>query len=91
MLNVRELIWQTNEQLASYPIEEINLAAAAGLPGAEKIDHEGCFKRIKDAARKAKMYTLGRIQEFRKAPHVYENSEVKFRVVCMIPVLAKGA
>jgi hypothetical protein len=87
MLNVRELIWQTNEQLANYPIEAVNLAAAVGLSGSEKIDHQGCINRIEDAARKTKLYTLGRLQEFRKAPEVYHHSEAKFRIICMIRFL----
>lgn len=87
MLNVRELIWQTDEQLARYPIEEVNLAAAAGLPGAEYIDHQACFKRIKDAVRKVQRYTLERLPEFRRKPEFYHHSEAKFRVVCLIRLL----
>lgn len=64
MLDWKQLVFESDEQLATRDVAEVNLACAEGLPGAEKINHFECIDRLNHYARCAKHYTERRLPEF---------------------------
>jgi hypothetical protein len=57
MLDWRQLVHESDEQLARRDVAEVELACAAGLPDAEKIDIPLCLRRIDEGAK------LGRVRQ----------------------------
>jgi hypothetical protein len=89
MLFLPKFAEQREEDIGPYDIAEWNLDCAAGLPDTEKFDRKECIKRLDQAAHDAAIYTERSLPEFHKAPEVYDGSENKFRVICMIRWLLK--
>ncbi len=87
MLNVRELAWRAEEELARCDVAECQLACAAGLPGAEKIDVAKCLDWLDRAAKGVAEYTATRMPRYDEDPAVYDKSRNKFRVICLIRYL----
>src|SRR5690349_13026401 len=46
MLDWHELLPKSNDELAKYDVAAVNLACAAGLPGSERIDFDGCLRTL---------------------------------------------
>jgi hypothetical protein len=89
MLNWKQLVLESNEQLPVHDLAEVNLACAEGLLGSEHINHDECIDRLNHYARCAAHYTERRMPEFRERPDIYDGSEAIFRIVCMITLLQK--
>jgi hypothetical protein len=89
MLDWRRLVWLSERELAALDIAQVNLACAAGLPGADKIDHDECIRRIDHYARYAGPYIEGRMPAFYKDPVEYDGSPNKFRMACLVRFLWK--
>src|SRR5207244_2978402 len=89
MLDVKELVWLTEEEIACSDPAVLNLSAAAGLRGTDKYDFAECIDRLDYYARGAAEYTRRRCGEFHSDPAYYHHSANKFRAVCMIQFLQK--
>lgn len=84
------LVRFSEEQLSALDVAEVNLACAEGLPGAERINHAECIDRLNHYARSEKDYTERRMLDFYDKAEVYDGSEAKFRIVCMIRLLQRA-
>lgn len=73
-----------NEELARHDVAAVNLACAAGLPGADEIDTDYCLYKLDEWAGWVKDYANQLFPQFRRDPELYENSEAYFRTPCMI-------
>jgi hypothetical protein len=89
LLQWQQLVRMNGQQLASYDVALVNLACAAGLPGSERIDVEGCVRRLDLAARVVAQYTEHYLPDFRKRPQDYQNSEAYYRALALITVLQR--
>jgi hypothetical protein len=87
VLNWRELVRCTDDQLARLDIAAVNLACAEGLPGAETIDTALCLSTLDGWADAVRSYTDLLMPQFRRKPHEYDNSEAYFRALALITVL----
>jgi hypothetical protein len=86
----RDLIHLPEAELAEHDIAAINLACAAGLPGAEEIDAERCLNWLDTATDCVRRWTDAAIDEFFHAnPAEYNNSEACFRVLAMTVALQR--
>ena len=57
MLRWQDLVWMSDEQLASVDVAELNLACAVGLPGSEAIDYEGCLRKLDELTESVRRFT----------------------------------
>jgi hypothetical protein len=89
VLNWRQLVRCSDEQLARLDIAAVNLACAEGLPGVEQIDYGYCLYKLDDWADCVKEYTALLMPQFRRKRHEYENSEAYFRTLSLITVLQR--
>jgi hypothetical protein len=51
MIDWKQLVLESDEQLATRDIAEVNLACAAGLPGSVKIDYDLCRRKLDEWTR----------------------------------------
>lgn len=93
---VRLTNWQqiarfAEEFLATWDSALINLACAAGLPGApSESDIAACLRKLDEWAKFVRRYTeLSYEQFFRTDPAKYENSEALFRSICLVTALQR--
>jgi hypothetical protein len=90
MLDWRQLVHESDEQLARRDVAEVELACAAGLPGAEKIDIALCLRRIDEGTKLVRRYTeLAFDQFFLPDPATYRDSEPFFRMICLVTALQR--
>ncbi len=89
MLRWEELVLLPDERLGALDIAEVNLACAAGLPGAEKIDVGLCLHQLDYWSREVRQYTEARLPKFRHKRSDYNNSEAYFRVLAMVTLLQR--
>jgi len=76
--------------LARYDITTVNLACAAGLPGAERIDVPLCLGWLAQATDKVRRWTDAGLEEFfHPNPDEFKNSEAYFRVLALATVLQR--
>ncbi|MBX9627999.1 MAG: hypothetical protein K2X82_29645 [Gemmataceae bacterium] len=76
--------------MAQLDIAVVNLACAAGLPGAETIDVSGCLRWLDRAADMTRRWTDAGLDEFfRPNPGEYKDSEAYFRVLALTMVLQR--
>jgi hypothetical protein len=78
------------ERMASktdYDIAAINLLAAKGLPGSEKLDVEKALKTLDLWATWVKRETDRHLYKFKQSPESFHNSEEYFRILMMVTVL----
>ncbi len=87
MLQLRDLLWMTDEQLACVLIELVHLATAERLPGSEDIDVERCVDFIKRASNLVAEVTASQWHKFRRNPEQFGNSEAWFRCQWLTQVL----
>ncbi len=85
-LNLCEML-EKKASSKDYDIAEINLLAAKGLPGAEKLDVEKTRNDFDQLAAWVKHETDRHLYKFQKTPEEFNNSEAYFRVLMMICVL----
>ncbi len=89
MLRWEELVRLSDESLGALDVAEVNLACAADLPGAEKIDVALCLHQLDYWSREVRQYTEPRLKQFRHKRSDYNNSEAYFRVLAMVTVLQR--
>jgi hypothetical protein len=81
----KDLARLPEDRLASVDVAEVNLACADGLRDAPTAtDAANCLARLDECARHVRRYTEARLHVFTRHPGRYDNSEAKFRIVCMI-------
>jgi hypothetical protein len=86
----RELAPLSDEELGHYDIAAVNLACAAGLPGAEAIDVEDCLRWLDAATDLVRRWTEAGLDEFfQPSPAEFKNSEAYFRVLALASVLQR--
>jgi hypothetical protein len=76
-------------ELARLDVAAVNLACATGLPGAERIDVEGCLCTLGYWAGCVGQYTARYLPRFYANPARYENSEAYYRTMALIVVLQR--
>ena len=84
---IEDLIGLSDAELAKYDIAELNLACAAGLPGAERINAGEVRRTLDRWAERVRYETDRHLYKFHRNPDEYENSEAYFRTLVMISVL----
>lgn len=89
MLDWKQLVLESDEQLATRDIAEVNLACTAGLPDAGEIDVDRCRERLDYYSRRVQSYTESQMKQFHRKRWDYNNSEGYFRILCMITVLQR--
>ena len=90
MLTLERLRNPTDEECAGFDLAAVDLACAAGLPGSDRLDVPACLAWVDHAAAWVRHQTAATIEQFRRGPATYENSEGIFRVVAMMNVLWRG-
>jgi hypothetical protein len=89
MLHWKQLVHLDEDQLARYDVAEVNLACAAGLPGAESIKPDICLYILDYWARSVRAFTEPRLRYFRRKRYDYYNSEGYFRILLMVTLLQR--
>jgi hypothetical protein len=88
MLHWKELVRQSDWELAAHDIAAVNLACAEGLPGAPTPDQiSACLQWLDLRAQQVRQYTASRLFQLHADPGQYDHSEGKFRCVCMSRLL----
>jgi regulator of sirC expression with transglutaminase-like and TPR domain len=87
MLNWLQLLDLPESELARYPVESLNHACAAGLPGSEGWDAHATERTIGDMAQHVAFETRRHAYRFQQTPQEYENSEAIFRLLYLANVL----
>lgn len=86
----RDFLAMSDEELARQDLAVVNLACAAGLPGAEGIDVPGCLRWLDRATDLVRRWTAAGLDEFfRPNPAEFNNSEAYFRVLGLTTVLQR--
>jgi hypothetical protein len=89
MLDWRQLALLADEALGALDVAELNLACAAGLPGAERIDHGHCLRTLDRWAECVRQYTEHYLPKFRADPARYQGSEAYYRCLALVTVLQR--
>ena len=89
MTTWKEFALMSEEELASRDVAQVNLACAAGLPDADRIDVPRCLERLDFYARRVRQDTERLMYRFRCKPYDFHNSEAYFRVLVLITVLQR--
>lgn len=90
MLDWKQLVFESDEQLATRDIAEVNLACAAGLPGSVKIDYDLCRRKLDEWTRYCGWFTERAMPYFRAGKYEeYPNSEPRFRIHALITALQR--
>jgi hypothetical protein len=87
MLHWDRLIHLTDAALAAHDLAAVNLACAAGLPGAEDLDLARCLQVLDAWAGHVSRETARCTRQFRNDPAAFENSWAYFRVLVLVTVL----
>ena len=84
-----DLVHRTDQELSRTDLAEINLACAADLPGAARIDHDLCIRALNFWARGVARYTAQALPHFHQHPGEFDHSEDYFRALCLITFLQR--
>ncbi|MBX9585168.1 MAG: hypothetical protein K2X87_33085 [Gemmataceae bacterium] len=86
----RRLARMPEADLAGLDVAAVNLACAAGHPGADAIDVPGCLRWLDGAADLVRRWTAAGLDEFfHPNPAEYNHSEAYFRVLALTTVLQR--
>jgi hypothetical protein len=86
----RELALMSDEELRGVDIAFVNLACAAGLPGApDETRLTKCIERLNYFARAVDVYTKQCLPEFLANPGNYRDSEAYFRMLALVTLVSK--
>src|SRR5262249_33873818 len=83
----QELVRLPNEDLRGHDIAAVNLACAAGLPGAENLDALGCLQTLDTWAQRVRQKTAQAWPAFVSNPGGWDGSPGIFRIHCLLSVL----
>lgn len=86
-LTLEDLIRLPEKDLAKVDVVTLNLAAAEGLPGSERIDRKAIRDTIDGWARRVAAVTLSKAHFFKSNPDYYENSWAKFCAIQLVLTL----
>jgi hypothetical protein len=81
------LVHLSDAELAGHDVAAVNLACAAGLPGAENLDVGRCLARLDDWAGHVGRETTRCAAQFRGNPAAFDNSWGYFRALVLATVL----
>jgi hypothetical protein len=81
------LVRAPEAELAGQDVAAVNLACAAGLPGAERLDVERCLAVLDAWARHVRQETARCVSQFERQPVAFDNSWAYFRVLVLATVL----
>lgn len=87
MLPWHQLVRLSDAELSGHELAAINLACAAGLPGAEDLDVRLCLAVLDTWAERVGKETVRASPQFRKEPLAFEDSWAYFRVLVLATVL----
>jgi regulator of sirC expression with transglutaminase-like and TPR domain len=85
----QDLVNLSDADLTRLDIVEVNLACAAGLPGAESTDPAASKHFIDEAARRVEAETARYWPAFERSPAQYANSSAYFRMLALVTVLQR--
>lgn len=88
MLDWQQLGRQSNEELARFDIAEVHLACATGLPGWEKVDYNGCVKKLNELTPWVRDSTAHCLRKHGRGDCETENRQ---RMMCLATCLWQGA
>jgi hypothetical protein len=89
VLDWQDLVRLPDAELARLDIAAVNLACAAGLPGADRIDWGFCLRTLDEWAARCGRFTAGVLPHFRRGKCDYPDSEPRFRVQALITHLQR--
>jgi hypothetical protein len=81
MLHWKQLTMLPDAELARVDIARVNLACAAGLPGAELIDHARCFRTLDYWAACVREYTEHYRPKFDEYPEIRRRAKEALRTI----------
>jgi hypothetical protein len=87
MVSWASLVGLTDAELAGHDIAAVNLACAAGLPGAEGLDAAPCLAQLDAWAEHVGRETARCAAQFERAPAAFGDSWAYFRVLVLATVL----
>jgi hypothetical protein len=79
----------SDDKLQTCDVAEVNLQAAVGLPGTERLDVGACRRRLDEWAEQVRHATLQWWPKFVAAPDQFDASAARFRMIAMITVLQR--
>jgi hypothetical protein len=88
-LSLQDLLVLSDEELARYDVAAVNLACAAGLPGAEQIEVAACLRTIDAWAERVFRETERLSDRFRQRPAAFGHSLAYFRALIFVTVLQR--
>jgi hypothetical protein len=89
MLDWKDVVHLSDEDLGRYDIAAVNLACAVGLPDAGGIDPDLATHRLDFWSRRVGQATEQALPQFRRKRHDYRNSEGYFRMLVLVEVLQR--
>lgn len=89
MLDWKQLVHESDEQLATRDIAEIHFACAAGLPGAERIDVPAYLRIIDSWTWQVRKATNRLWRLFERQPGKFGYSPARFRLLVMTTVIQR--
>lgn len=89
MLDWKQLVFESDEQLATRDIAEVHLACAAGLPGAERLDVPAYLRIIDQYAERVRAATDRLWHFFEQKPEKFGHSWAYFRMLMMTTVFQR--
>ena len=87
MLQWRDLVLMSNEQLAAIDIAEQHLACAQGIPGWEAIDSAACIRKLDELVPWIQRYTAGCVESFCQE---FNDTEAQAKMRCLLEVVWRG-
>jgi hypothetical protein len=87
MFEWHSLVHLSDEALRGCDLAAVNLACAAGLPGAEGLDVPSCLTTLDGWANQVRRETVRCAVQFTRDPADFENSWAYFRVLVLVTVL----
>jgi len=82
-----ELSMMSSEELAKQDLALLNLRAAEGLPGAEKLNVTELLATLDRWAQKVKLDTDRNLYQFLQKPDEFQHSEAYYRMLMLVTVL----
>src|SRR5262249_29069691 len=86
-MRLNQLVNLAENDLAAQDIAEVNLACAAGLPGAEELDVSRCLAVLDRWAKHVSRETIRCDPQFERDPAAFANSRAYFRILELFTVL----
>ncbi|MBX9627172.1 MAG: hypothetical protein K2X82_25440 [Gemmataceae bacterium] len=86
----RDLARLSDEELGRYDIAAVNLAVAAGLPGAGAMDPAYCLESLDQWTAYARVVTADCLTRFPAFAERYGHSEARFRASVLVNALQQG-